>query len=53
MLLMQVIDNINQGGLGKVYFGARGSDASEWMMKREQLSPRYTTSITEISTVCT
>ncbi|MDX7921932.1 DUF4113 domain-containing protein, partial [Aeromonas media] len=42
--LMQVIDNINQGGLGRVYFGARGSDASEWMMKREQLSPRYTES---------
>ncbi|MBL0492940.1 DUF4113 domain-containing protein [Aeromonas veronii] len=50
--LMQVIDNINQGGLGKVYFGARGRDASEWMMKREQLSPHYTTSITEIPAVC-
>ncbi|MCJ8220088.1 DUF4113 domain-containing protein [Aeromonas veronii] len=51
--LMQVIDKINQEGLGKVYFGARGRDTSEWMMKREQLSPRYTTSLTEIPTACT
>ncbi|MFM5647076.1 DUF4113 domain-containing protein [Aeromonas veronii] len=50
---MQVIDNINQGGLRRVYFGARGSDASEWMMKRKQLSPCYTTSITEIPTLST
>ncbi|MNY02051.1 DNA polymerase V subunit UmuC [compost metagenome] len=46
--LMQVIDKINQGRLGKVYFAARGIDRSEWMMKREQLSPRYTTCISEI-----
>ncbi|HIC8801321.1 TPA: DUF4113 domain-containing protein, partial [Aeromonas veronii] len=46
--LMQVIDKINQEGIGKVYFGTRGRDASEWMMKREQLSPRYTTNISEI-----
>ncbi len=46
--LMQVIDKINQGGLGKVYFAARGRDRGEWMMKREQLSPRYTTSINVI-----
>ncbi|MCX4045664.1 MULTISPECIES: translesion error-prone DNA polymerase V subunit UmuC [Aeromonas] len=49
--LMQVIDKINQGRLGKVYFGARGSHTREWMMKREQLSPRYTTSINEIPAV--
>ncbi|EIS3744281.1 translesion error-prone DNA polymerase V subunit UmuC [Aeromonas hydrophila] len=46
--LMQVIDKINQEGIGRVYFGTRGRDASEWMMKREQLSPRYTTNISEI-----
>ncbi|OCA59856.1 protein UmuC [Aeromonas piscicola] len=46
--LMQVIDKINQGRLGKVYFAARGRDTKEWMMKREQLSPRYTTCISEI-----
>ncbi|HAU4930566.1 translesion error-prone DNA polymerase V subunit UmuC [Aeromonas hydrophila] len=46
--LMQVIDKINRGRLGKVYFAARGRDTKEWMMKREQLSPRYTTRINEI-----
>lgn len=49
--LMQVIDKINQGRLGKVYFGAKGSDNTEWMMKREQLSPRYTTVLTELPVV--
>jgi hypothetical protein len=49
--LMQVIDKINQEGLGKVYFGTRGQDTSEWMMKREQLSPRYTTVLTELPVV--
>ncbi|WP_236759494.1 DUF4113 domain-containing protein [Aeromonas veronii] len=43
--LMQVIDKINQGRLGKVYFAARSRDIREWMMKREQLSPRYTTAL--------
>ena len=45
---MQVIDKINQGRLGKVYFAARGRDTREWMMKREQLSPRYTTALGEL-----
>ncbi|MGU5694964.1 translesion error-prone DNA polymerase V subunit UmuC [Aeromonas veronii] len=49
--LMLVIDKINQGRLGKVYFGARGSDASEWMMKRGHLSPRYTTVLAELPVV--
>lgn len=42
---MQVIDKINQGRLGKVYFAARGRGTKEGMMKREQLSPRYTTAL--------
>lgn len=45
---MQVIDKINQGRLGKVYFAARGRDTREWMMKREQLSPRYITALGEL-----
>lgn len=49
--LMQVIDKINQGRLGKVYFAARGRDTREWMMKREQLSPRYTTCLSELPEV--
>lgn len=51
--LMQVIDKINQGRLGKVYFAARGRDTKEWTMKREQLSPRYTTAINELPVVKT
>ncbi|QLH69121.1 translesion error-prone DNA polymerase V subunit UmuC [Aeromonas veronii] len=49
--LMQVIDKINQEGLGKVFFGARGKDNREWMMKREHLSPRYTTALAELLVV--
>ncbi|MCX9133909.1 DUF4113 domain-containing protein [Aeromonas veronii] len=49
--LMQVIDKINQGRLGKVFFATRGRDTREWMMKREQLSPRYTTALDELPVV--
>ena len=41
---MAVIDAINHSGLGHIGFASKGVDASEWMMKREHLSPRYTTS---------
>lgn len=51
--LMQVIDRINKGRLGKVYFAARGRDTKEWMMEREPLSPRYTTSFCELISVKT
>lgn len=40
--LMQVLDNINHTGLGRVWFAGRGI-APEWQMKREMLSPAYTT----------
>ena len=49
--LMQVIDKINRGRLGKVYFAASGLDTREWMMKREQLSPSYTTCLNDIPAV--
>ncbi|MGL6475239.1 translesion error-prone DNA polymerase V subunit UmuC [Aeromonas hydrophila] len=49
--LMLVIDKINRGRLSKVYFAARGRDTREWMMKREQLSPRYTTCFNELPAV--
>lgn len=45
---MQVIDKINHGQQGKIYFAACSRDTWEWMMKREQLSPRYTTCISEL-----
>lgn len=40
--LMRVIDGINNSGLGKVWFAGRGI-APEWQMKRDMLSPSYTT----------
>ena len=40
--LMQVLDQINQKGVGHVYFAAQGT-APVWLMKREYLSPAYTT----------
>lgn len=40
--LMHVLDGINNSGLGKVWFAGRGI-APEWQMKRDMLSPAYTT----------
>ncbi|UOR20339.1 DUF4113 domain-containing protein [Aeromonas veronii] len=46
--LMQMIDRINQGRLGKIHFGSCGRDNSDWIMRREKLSPRYTTALDEL-----
>ncbi|ECD4126814.1 translesion error-prone DNA polymerase V subunit UmuC [Salmonella enterica subsp. enterica serovar Galiema] len=40
--LMQVMDGINHSGKGKIWFAGRGI-SPEWRMKRELLSPAYTT----------
>ncbi|QXD01252.1 Y-family DNA polymerase [Klebsiella sp. PL-2018] len=40
--LMRAVDGINHSGLGKVWFAGRGI-TPEWQMKREMLSPAYTT----------
>ena len=40
--LMSVVDGINHSGLGQVWFAGRGI-APQWKMKREMLSPAYTT----------
>lgn len=40
--LMKALDGINHSGLGKVWFAGRGI-APEWQMKRDMLSPAYTT----------
>ena len=45
--LMMVLDGINNSGLGKVWFAGRGI-APEWQMKREMLSPAYTTRWSDI-----
>lgn len=40
--LMQVLDQINRSGRGKVFFAGQGLSPG-WEMKRERLSPSYTT----------
>ncbi|EBL8264191.1 DNA polymerase V subunit UmuC [Salmonella enterica] len=40
--LMKVLDRINHSGKGKIWFAGRGI-APEWQMKRDMLSPAYTT----------
>jgi len=45
--LMKVLNGINHSGLGKVWFAERGI-APEWQMKREMLSPAYTTRWSDI-----
>ena len=45
--LMKVVDGINHSGMGKVWFAGRGI-APEWQMKREMLSPAYTTRWSDI-----
>lgn len=45
--LMKVVDSINHSCLGKVWFAGRGI-APEWQMKREMLSPAYTTRWNEL-----
>ncbi|HBL7007446.1 TPA: Y-family DNA polymerase [Citrobacter koseri] len=40
--LMHVLDSINHSGLGKVWFAGQGISEG-WQMRREMLSPAYTT----------
>ncbi|MGA4583974.1 DUF4113 domain-containing protein, partial [Enterobacter hormaechei] len=46
--LMHVIDQLNaKGGKGTLYFAGQGIQ-QKWQMKREMLSPRYTTRINDV-----
>ena len=45
--LMTVIDEINHSGKAKVFFAAKGLQ-QDWAMKRQLLSPSYTTKWAEI-----
>lgn len=47
--LMMAMDQINKSGLGKVWLAASGT-SKPWDMKREFLSPRYTTCIDDLPT---
>lgn len=40
--LMQTIDGLNHSGKGKIFFAGQGIEKA-WKMKREMLSPAYTT----------
>lgn len=44
---MKTLDTINNSGLGKVWFAVKGGD-SGYQMKREMLSPAYTTNFNEL-----
>ncbi|MGD9427369.1 translesion error-prone DNA polymerase V subunit UmuC [Pantoea sp. NSTU24] len=46
--LMAALDGINRSGKGKVWFAGQGERDSSWQMKRERLSPRYTTRLKDI-----
>ena len=48
--LMAVLDEINQSGLGRVFLARQGMH-SAWSMKRDHLSPAYTTRWTDLPTV--
>ena len=45
--LMKVLDGINQSGLGSLWFAGQGVN-TEWKMKREMLSPAWTTRWSDI-----
>jgi len=45
--LMKVLDGINQSGLGHMWFAGQGVN-TEWKMKREMLSPSWTTRWSDI-----
>ena len=49
--LMAALDAINRSGRGRVFFAGQGEQDSAWQMKREMLSPRYTTRLKDIPTI--
>ncbi len=49
--LMEVLDHLNaKGGRGTLYFAGQGIHTA-WQMKREMLSPRYTTRLNDLLVV--
>ena len=45
--LMTVVDRLNKKGRGTLWFAGQGIE-QQWQMKREMLSPRYTTRFTDL-----
>lgn len=48
--LIAVLDGINQSGKGRVWFAGQGIQKS-WEMKRQMLSPTYTTRFSDLMRV--
>ncbi len=48
--LMRVVDALNQSGKGKLWFAGQGIQ-QPWAMKREKLSPAYTTRYSDLPVV--
>ncbi|WP_456299461.1 DinB/UmuC family translesion DNA polymerase [Oceanisphaera avium] len=48
--LMAVLDAINSSGKGRIFFASQGI-AANWQMKRDYLSPAYTTRFSELPKV--
>jgi DNA polymerase V len=49
--LMQLIDKLNRQKPQQIQFASAGLQPEKWAMKRERLSPRYTTDINELMQV--
>lgn len=49
--LMAAVDKINQSGTGKVFFASSGTGLQRWAMKRDNLSPCYTSRWADIISV--
>ncbi|MDK1071999.1 DUF4113 domain-containing protein, partial [Cronobacter sakazakii] len=47
---MSLMDKLNQQGRGTLYFAGQGIQQS-WQMKREMLSPCYTTRLADVPVV--
>lgn len=48
--LMRVVDGLNQSGKASLFFAGQGIEKS-WDMKREMLSPAYTTRFSDLPVV--
>jgi DNA polymerase V len=45
--LMRVVDGLNQSGKASLFFAGQGIQKS-WSMKRDMLSPAYTTRVSDL-----
>ncbi|UBB15071.1 DUF4113 domain-containing protein [Pantoea eucrina] len=48
---MTALDAINRSGKGKIGFASQTTGNQAWQMKRNMLSPRYTTRLADIPVI--